>query len=570
MALKKLFPQVYIPANLLNQSIVPYFNAWNEQFWDETGKFKREGSQILSDGHLRVIQALSYILIDRISLKNRQNKQSQYPKNINVTKPIRFFVNTNDIKNVMTKKMKRSVSLGTIKNRLKRLTDAGLISKEFDKSKGRYLMHFSPFLLPVMNKKDGELLKNTNFLDVGNQTFSLDTIQDLPYYINLTIKKEIKKEQLNIVDKGNGACTKNTTSTPEQLKKQSTPEAIRKISSPTPQTKKYSKKIARIAGLNNDQVYDFAQDLQNSLPEELEVNKTIQKINKTRHKEEIFKRLRKNAALAFYVRFIYTFYSWVRKDYLPETAGISTIFYVEQVLQELETNKDYYFGACQTEEHLQYQTVKLEKALESTRLNYQSKLKQNPDYNWKYNYPNTFLSKLPGKNSFCFKNSILHIEKTMIRTNQINAEYEKQMTRYKLKRIKDEQNKQIHTAAWYIYQNSNRVAENINITLDYFKNDEELRNNFKAFILNRWAVKKWMRENPKFKPDQQIITDCFIRQQKLEEEIKELLPDLHKKIRYSEKNRGKVGKYVMLSNDYSPIVRFYNQQTYDFISNFIN
>jgi len=569
MAYRKLYPQIFIPTKLFSQNFDSYINAWNAQFWDKDGAFKRKGARIIGDGEIRILQALKYILIDRISLKNRQNKQSLHSKVINVTKPIEFIVNTNDIRNIILKNKKKSLSLNTVKNRLEKLEEAGFIHRKFLKSKNGYLMHFSQFLLPIMDEEKGKLLKNTNFLNTVNQDIAIHYNQDLANYSNNIIKKEIKKEQLNIVDKDNGASTKNTTSTPEQPKIPRPTEAIKTI--PTVQTKKYSKKIARIFNLSKEQTKDIAQDLQNNLLENQEAHKTLQKTNNTKHQKKQFEILRNNFARAFYTRFIITFFAHMRNNYLPDTAGIKTIFYVEQAINEVKTDKDFYFGACKTIEHLQYQAMKLEKALKSTLLNYQKNLKKNPYYNWTFNYPNQFLSKPPGKNSFSFKNSILHIEKSMINTNKLNVEYEKQMTEHKIKLLKEAQQKIIYSAIWYIYQNTSRIKTNINVALEYFKDDTELRNNFKSLILNSYAVKKWLLENKKFEPDQILINECFIRQQILEKEINELLPDFHKKIRYSEKTRKNIGKYFLLSgDDYTPVPRYFNQKTYDFIHNFVN
>jgi len=560
---KKLYSQVYTSQKTTLNSFARFQKEWNSQFKDSTGTYISTGRRTLSDRHYDVFKAISYIFINRISLQNRRNKSAKYPKMFDITEPIEFLVNTNDIRNVMTKS-KDSVTLRTIRNRISRLEDASIIEKEFDKSKNGYLMKISPLLVPLFAEKDGIIPENCLFLDRENQYFSPKQRLFLPNYIKEKIKKEIKKEHLNNVDKGNGASTNITKNTKNNSNTRTT-EAIPKISvKPSVQTRKYSKKMARIFGLSKEQERDTANDLQNNLPQ------TLQKSNNTKHQKEAFERLRKNFALEFYVRFIITFYGWTSKLYMPQTAGSSTIFYVEQALKEVETNKDYYFGACKTAEHLEYQRIKLEKAMKSTLLSVQKKRKHNPDYNWKYNYPNTFLSKNPGKNNFSFKNSILHVEKTMIRTQHINAEYESEMTEHKLNLLKESQQKLINTAVWYIHQNTNRATTNINVTLQYFKDDEDLRNNFKALILNRFAVKKWLAENKDFKPDQLMINDCFGRQERLEKEINELLPDLHKKIRYSEKNRSKVGKYVMMGDDYQPTIRFYNDQTYNFISNLVN
>ncbi len=568
MAYRKLYTQIYIPPKLFSKNLDAYINAWNDQYWDENGKFKRKGARIIGDGEIGILHALSYILIDRISLKNRQTRQSRYSEAINVTNPIEFLVNTNDIRNVMLTNKKKSLSLNTVKNRLLKLEQAGFINRKFLKSKSRYVMNFSQFLLPVMDEEHGILLNNTNFINTVNQDIKITYNQDLANYTNTIIKKEIKKEQFTIVDKGNGASTKKITKTQEQPKKTRPTEAIQNI--PTIKTKKYSKKIAKIFNIPAEQELELSQNFQNNLPLETEDNKNSQKVSKAKQLKNDFERLRKNFALAFYTRFIVTFYPWNYKNYLPDSAGSSTIFYVEQSLNKIETDKNYYFGACKTEEHLQYQAMKLEKALNSTFLNYQKKLKQNPDYNWKFNYPNTFLSRPPGINSFSFKNSILHIEKSLIRTNKINVEYEKEMTKYKMKVIQNEENKLIHTAVWYIHQKTGKINKNINIALDYFKNDEELCNNFKAFILNNFAVKKFM-QNKNFVPDEELINNCFIRQDKLETEINELLPILHKKVRYSEQKRLKLRKYIQfLGTDNMPKPRLYNQQAYNFINNFIN
>ena len=410
-------------------------------------------------------------------------------------------------------------------------------------------------------KIGGEILNNSLFLDLENQLLNSEQLLKTPNYIKNFIKKEIKKEQLNIVNKRKDASI-NKTKTQDQLAKPRTTKAIQKEIHPTPEIKKYSAKIARIFGLGKEHVRELAADFQNNVPDKLREN--------YKNEEQKVKRLRKNAALEFYTMFIITFYAAMRKNYLPQSAGSSTMFYVEQALEELEENKDYYFGACKTEQHVAYQMMKLKKALKSTFLNYQKKLKTNPDYNWKYNYPNTFLSKKPGKNSFSFKNSVLHIEKSLITANELNVEYENQMTDHKISLVKAEDMHIVYSATWYIYQHTNDIQKNIALVMDYLKDQDLLLNRFKSFILNPYAPKKWIAANKDYKPDQEFLNDCFEKQNILEREINEMLPDLVRKSVYSKENRNKIAKYVFFADEKTPVVRNYNQQTYNYISNFVN
>ena len=577
---KRYYSSIYIDVKKTLETFGYLVNKYNEQFKDADGK-TIVGSEIVRPQHIETFRTILNIVVKRVMLKNKQNSLKHEIKPYIVDVPIAWDINVYDIVNVHDNILEKKSSTNKIKAHLRRLRTAGLIDfgatlKYDGKTKKRFAdwIQITPQILCIRTEKDGEIIEKSNFLNISKSNISEIETEKNCIYIN-TNKEKNKKRQSTIVDKRNASqdlqniSEKNRTSEKVEQTKASYSGEL---------TEKLIRRTANIYDLSKEEKKQLRKQLSIGVakPEKEQnsggdVNKTLQnnnslKTNKLQQAKEL-------AILNFWRYFIVQLWFFVKDKYLPETAGLDTIFYVEQAFETLANDK-MYFGACKTEEHIKYQYDKLISATESTANWYKKMLKKNPNFNFRFVYPNTFLKTPAGKNAFSFKNSILTRERTMKRTEKINMQYEQEMAKHINKFEKRKSFIITASAVYFIYQEQDkeRQKELIQKALQHFTENYEMKYlaDFKANLTNKYFYPNLL--DLKFKPDSQFIDECFFNtaQEKLTNEINKYAERLKNLIdKGLIVNSDIARKYVSIRPDKTGNIHVlphrYNQKTLDFL-----
>jgi hypothetical protein len=292
--------------------------------------------------------------------------------------------------------------------------------------------------------------------------------------------------------------------------------------------------------------------------------KTEQAVAGERLKHMELQSKKKDAANRIYSKLIAFFWDIWTNLYMPETAPSETLHYVYQSINTL-VNDPVYFGACNSDDQINYQENKLNKSLLSTKNWVDARKKKNPDFNFSYLYPNAFLANKPGP-GMSFKNSVINTEIKMARQDKLQMEIEKVIQREREKQSKEKHNYTIENIIAYIYQHpKENTRELVMQAGEYLRHlMPDLVMKLQTDIANPHRVKQIIQNVKQI--DEKIIQDCFLAQQKIKQQIDGLLPVMQKLL---QKNKLTMSQSMFtkfdIGHEYKVIPKAYNTVTLKYL-----
>jgi hypothetical protein len=549
---KKYYSQIHVDKYGSSQKFTEYSNmVWNPTQQDDDRKWKL-GAKRLRDTHLELFNALIVLLIKKtIAPQNGVNKLKSGAGVVpfNIEKNLFLKAEPYEIQAIMLRGLKQAFSLQTIKNRLTRMEDAGIINRKWLRSEGKFSIEINSDLLKIKCPITETVIKNIDFSNTSKPIVSENKNEKFTNNTNKTNNKN-KKIQGNPVDKMNLHTEINKSKKHFTSEKQK--QTVHNSSEQTDENTKSS-------DLHKNSLINAKNNVATSR-------------NKDKNTDSVFFRAKKKVALAFYKVFILTFWEHARHLYLPEEAPINFMHFIEQSLDTIMNDNDY-LGACKNNETLHYQAIKMSQAIKSTRDFIASKKKYNPSYNIDYLYPNLFLKHPAEKNRMSFKNAMLHIESFMFIKEQRDEAIEKKMQKEREKDNKEKGNLIINNLISFIYLNTKLKTKDLILCADQYlvENHPKLVHQFHADVKNSYSIKKakeWRKNN---EYDKFLLQKCFNSAKIIEAEINKLLPELHKKLK-----SGKAGisnkmhvYFTFAGSDWNAKPKAYNNTTLRYLQNYM-
>jgi hypothetical protein len=530
-----------------------FLNEHNSLQKDEKGKWIK-GANRLRPGHFEVFKAL-LVLLKENSIKQQNKLYMITGRGIyNVDKPLILKAYTSDIKNMTLRGLKGGVCNQTIKNYLNKLQEFKIINRQCKTTSKKFEIEFNPEFIVLKNPEDGNFIKNIGFEKYCQSVLSEQKIKNL---------KDITYKDSNINNKIIHFPNVNKRSLHTQTISSQKYEHL----------KNENKKVQFSLTDEQTKIETIQSKSENSKTQQTEKSElsVAREILAKKQDEIILKSNKKDAANKFYIKFIATFWKFWLNFYMPETADRSNLNYIAQSIETL-VNDDYYFGSCQNQEQINYQLFKLDKSLISTKRWYESKVKENENFSFRYLFPNVFLKNPAEPNSMSFKKSILRTEIQMAKTNELQMQFEKAMQRQKDKKKGDKNNKIIDNIIAWIHSNPKQNTKEMLIqAMKYLHDvDGELVMKLQTDISNPYRIKQAIENCKTF--DIKLINECFIGHELIKNEIEKLLPKFQKILQTSglAKKQATIIKFRIRGNEMQPIPKNYDKDTLKYIQSNIN
>lgn len=547
--MKKIyFNQIHISTTETIKLVTFRINQFNEL--QKEGNNWIKGAKRIRPTHLETYKALLQLLMKKEIY--RRNKANQITgESYNINEPLTCMVHTSDIKNMALRGLKNGVCSQTLKNYMDRLEDFGFIKRRWKREGEKFEIEFSPENLVLIEPETGIFIKNIGFenycysinYESKNENFKDNTNQETKIKNKLIHLADVdKKDSLSRI----ASSSKNEHLKTNEQKVQGTSihdiceQMLGHLESETALTKPSLKNELRAAGREN-------------------LSKNAELQDKKR-----------NAAIKFYELFIAAFWNHLINFYMPKLAPKETIHFVEQAIETL-INDPFYFGSCTDNQSIEYQYNKLHKALKSSMNWFKKKKKFDANFTFDKVYPNVFLKTDAGTRHMSFKNAVLHMEKFMAVNNEMQMENEKKLQRERDKAKKDRFNHIVSQLIAYIMLNPKDNTKKLTTqAFDYLIGAHpEMAMKLQTDIGNPYLVKEILKKHKSF--DNQLITDCFASQEKIESEINRLLPVMQKQLL---SNKLKVNQQILIrfnirGNQMQPIPKMFDNNTLKFIKSYL-
>lgn len=535
--MKKYYSQILIDPKGTISYYANFSNRWNSTQKLCDGKYKK-GALRLKDTHKQVFISLYILAIKKVvARRNELNKHSDKFIPYNITKPIELKAQPYEILAMFKGELTDSITLQTLKNRMQRLEDAGIISRRWVRSEGVFSVLINPELLCLIYPETGEIIKTNDFGKCLKSTKYKSKNENLNYTTNISEeitnnkKKIIQHKAVHKRDAASGISFSLKHEHPENPNK--TVQDIK--------DGQYDKQLSHADG---------------------------QPVTVERYKDKNTAEAIKKYANKFYRELINTLWAHLSSMYLLELAPRQTFFYAKQSIATL-MNDNWYFGACNDIQTIEYQYNKMIKALKSTRRLIESKKRENPRWNMDWVFPNQFLKQEPQKHTMSFKNSLLYIEDFMSTHDELNDLNERRLQKERDKQKKTRYNHIVsNIIAWLMLNAKENTQEKIYQAAQYLREiHPELVMKLYTDWGNTYLVKQICDKIQQDGYDYSVIDKCFLPQQRIKQEIEKLLPRMqsllyHKKLTISQKLRI---HFNIRGNEMKPVPKRYNKFTLDLI-----
>lgn len=500
--MRKYFPKIQVNKQHSLFLFKTFAKEWNAAQCDENGKWLKGGKR-LREVHYELYSGLIALLIEGTIA--RQNKLNDIDSKhvYNIEKPLLLKASPYRIRNIMAQGC--SLSLQTVKNRMERLQECGLISRKWSRDDLNFEIELYPRHLVLTDPESQQIIKTNDFENICKPNAYKTKNENLQDTSNTTSNNKNKKIHFPNVNKSDSLSRINPSQNNEHLKKRG--------------------KKCNTKDLSNSDFQNQEQKNQQT-PINNESERIEQVVAGERLKHMELQSKKKDAANRIYTKLIAFFWEIWTNLYLPETAPSETLHYVHQSINTL-VNDPVYFGSCNNDNQINYQENKLNQALLSTKNWVTARKKKNPEFNFSYLYPNAFLANKPGP-GMSFKNSVINTEIKMARQNKLQMEIEKAIQRDREKQSKEKHNYTIENIIAYIYQHpKENTRELVMQAGEYLWNlMPDLIMKLQTDISNPNRVKQIIQNVKQI--DEKIIADCFLSQQKIKQEIDSLLPVVQK------------------------------------------
>ncbi|MCF6183206.1 MAG: hypothetical protein L3J56_01030 [Bacteroidales bacterium] len=376
---------------------------YNSKFYDETGKFIREGSRKLYLSHKEIFIALVVIMNNRLKIRNYSNS-NPVPHNF-YRHPFSFYVGIKDIINVLSQhnKDKKVASPSLIKRALIRFADPSLsfiLHKKYRRSKYRYEVVLNPLLIAFYESFSDKSAKNTTSLkSVVSKSKNTNCSIITPI---LTIKNNKTSNQIDFQIRSNLQANSNFNNLNNEKSKPAenidfivSNGSMPNINDNRP-IKEKRKEKTEISGeiFNNLKTLkssDIAENIKKNIEKMLLPARKSQKITSDAEKRKIedFLHFKKRIIINFYVYFLsILFEPKIAEKYNPNDTDSPFYIYTLQAIRELAENEKY-FGKCKTVFDYEDRLKFLKFVVFSTKKGWINKRK---DFNMKFVAPNLYLS----------------------------------------------------------------------------------------------------------------------------------------------------------------------------------
>lgn len=378
---------------------------WDNKFYDENRKLIKKGSKRISIQMMETYYALLHKM--NVELKKDNHKSFDSVKNNYYTNPYGFHVRTIDLKNLLqqtfsTKNIKitsgivsekaleelfeglrlkqTKIQASTIKSHLNRLVEAGMITKQYKRSKYGYYIIINPKLLRFSET----FTQNTNSLksDICKSKISETSLITIN---NNTIINNNKTNQHTDFSLMNGlhANQKNNNL--------------------------HLEKTTRVN--NGVSVEIDKNNIEKGLSSAEQSNVSAKETKKIND----FKKFKMKIIANLYIFMLNTIFPDKSFDYNPENSGSQYFKYTLQSIKEL-TDNPIYFGNCKTIEDFEKKDKWLRYVIENTQKGWVEKRK---GFNKDFLYPNRYI--LNNNTKFNFAPSIKYYKDKLKNAKKYNS-----------------------------------------------------------------------------------------------------------------------------------------------------
>jgi hypothetical protein len=515
-------------------------NVWNPA-QKENGKWKI-GALRLRDTHMEVFISLFMLTIKKtLARKNKLNAFSEKISPFNIEKPIELKARPYEIRAMLLGGLKDGVSLQTVKNRMDRLEDAGIITRRWLRAEEVFLICLYPQFLALKCGETDNFIKTNEFSKSTKPINCKTKNENLKDITNPYTNNNDKIIQDELVDKRNLHSQMNLSKKQGHLKKQGQNSAtINTSNNNFPEPKGNS---------------NFA-----SSGKDVARERTTHKPNSEEQKLLSYK---KKIANQFYEKLILTLWSHVSHYYLPKLAPTEHLHYIQQSIETL-MHDQFYFGACKTEAEINYQLKKMLKALNSTNNWLKKKQTRKSDFRLDFLFPNVFLRN-EHKQGMSFKSSMIEMEAFMRMHDEMELLHEKKMQKERDKATKTRFNHIVSQIIAYILLNSK-----VNTQKLLYQAGEYLREIHPELCMklytdwsNPYLVKQILAKHKETGYDYAIINECFTIQAQIEQDILKLLPKMQKLLQKDELTIGQqmLIRFNIRGAEKKPVPKAYDKRT---------
>ncbi len=405
---------------------------WNAQFFDDEGKFIRQGSKKLSIMHKEVFIALCVIMNARLKRRNlsKKHKYDVLTESHNyIRNPFMFSVSTLDIQNVITQNQteKKEIGRETIKRAMYRFKKDSefILRMSWRRGNSRYDLIIDPKLLHFqeLHPSDEKACKSTfNNSKITNS---------LNYTIYNTNINNNKSNHTDFIEDKNSQANFNTTTTKNKNKKEQGKSITDRpfIDNRSLKNKVETRENTVIEMTDKIKTFgdkrssgEISKTIRQIIPEP----KKTQRFNTDKFKKinDKFLQIKQSIIQDFYILMLNILWNPETIEiYSPYNLESPLYIYTQQAIDELTYNS-FYFGDCKTIEEFKRRKLLLSNALERMKKGWINKRKT---FNTDYLAPNRFLNG--SYDHMKFENAVIyHIEKEKHKKFKRRIKTEKKIT----------------------------------------------------------------------------------------------------------------------------------------------
>lgn len=404
---------------------------FNNQFFDETGKFIRLGSKKLTFDHKEIFMGIVALMDAKLKVYNFSNK---YPEARDFVKhPFMFSITIQDVKcmTMQNEEFKRKSDEVSIKRYLYRLRDAGILKTfQWRRGKMKYDVLIDPELTvlreiatdlvsPLGSDINDSKKTDCSFYTIYNTSIKNNKTNPSDFNIRENLQANFVSDQINLKKNREDGNPAPEFEGEKQIDLIISGQKFDKIIDNRSVKEKKNQK-EQIAG----EIFKASASADEQMNEEIRnrINKMLWPIRKTPSfspeelkKDHDFYHFKKNTVVAFYIFLLNVIFPDKAKSYGPRDFDSPYRIYVLQSLQELVTNPKY-FGKCRTIQHFEHQRQFLQNVVMNMKNRW---LRAHPDFNFQYVAPNVFLSG--GYKNLKFEKSVDYFTKKQHEKNETHV-----------------------------------------------------------------------------------------------------------------------------------------------------